>query len=158
VQGGGAIVTATVTTGSACSWTARSSVDWIIAGTPDSGGPGQATFTVKPNLSPARTGTVTVAGRTITINQESLCNWFFAPGSHDLPASGGNGNVLVLVTGGACSWTAVSSVPWIQITAGGSGTGGGLLQFVVAKNAGAARTGIIVIGGEDYPVRQAAGQ
>ena len=158
VQGQGATVTVTVTTGSACSWTSRSSVDWIIAGSPDSGGPGQATFTVKPNLSPARTGTVTIAGRTITIQQESLCNWFFAPGSHDLPASGGSGNVLVFVTGGACSWTAVPSVPWIQITAGGSGTGPGLLQFVVTKNTGPARAATIVIGGEDYPVRQAAGQ
>jgi hypothetical protein len=72
---------------------------------------------------------------------------------HELPASGGSGNVLVFVTG-ACSWTAVPNVPWIRITAGGSGVGGALLQFLVDANSGAARTGIIALGGEDYVVRQ----
>jgi hypothetical protein len=61
--------------------------------------------------------------------------------------------VLVFVSG-ACSWTAVPNVSWIQITAGGSGTGAGLLQFLVAANAGAARTGLIAIGGENYVVSQ----
>lgn len=156
VEGSGGNVTATVTTGSSCSWTASSSVDWMIPGSPSGTGAGQTIFTVKPNLSPPRTGNVSVASRSITVNQKSMCSWFFAPQSHDLPASGGTGNVLVFVTGGACSWTAVPNVPWIQITAGGSGTGGGLLQFIVLKNTGASRTGLIAIGGENYVVRQAA--
>jgi hypothetical protein len=153
VPGNGGNVVVSVTTGAACGWTASSSVDWITV--PDGGaGSGQATFSVKPNASAPRTGGLTIAGRTVTINQASQCRWFFAPQSHDLPASGGNGNVLVIVTG-ACTWTAVPNVPWIQITAGGSGTGGGLLQFVVPSNQGASRTGFIVIGGENYVVHQA---
>ena len=153
VGGGGDTVVVSVTTGPGCSWTATSTVDWITVSTGVGDVP-QATLTVKPNASPARIGTVTVAGHTVTINQASLCRWTFAPPSHELPASGGSGNVLVFVTG-ACSWTAVPNVPWIQVTAGGSNTGGGLLQFIAAANTGASRTGTIAIGGENYVVHQA---
>jgi hypothetical protein len=121
---------------------------------PSSGvGSGPATFTVTPNASAPRTGGATIAGRPFTVSQESLCKWAFAPPSHELPSAGGSGNVLVFVTG-ACSWTAVPNVPWIQITAGGSATGGALLQFLVPANPGAARTGLIAIGGENYVVHQ----
>jgi len=154
VDGNGGAVVVTVATGGGCPWTASSSVDWITVSPPSTGDVAQVTLTVKANPSPARTGTVTVAGRTVTITQASLCRWLFAPPSHEFPASGGNGNVLVFVVGGTCSWTAVPNVSWIQITAGGSGVGGGLLQFVVPLNSGPARTGIIVIGDENYVVRQ----
>jgi Putative binding domain, N-terminal/Viral BACON domain len=153
VPGEGGNVVASVTTGAGCSWSATSSVDWITVAYPGDGGTGQVRLTIKPNASPPRTGTVTIAGRTVTVNQASLCTWSFSPPSHDFPPSGGNGNVLVLVSG-ACSWTAVPNVPWIQITAGGSGTGPGLLQFVVPRNSGASRTGTIVVGGQNYVVRQ----
>ncbi len=153
VGGGGGNVVVSVITGPGCAWTASSTSDWISV-TSSEGDVAQATLTVKPNASPPRTGTVTIAGRTVTINQASLCLWSFAPPSHDLPASGGTGNVLVFVTG-ACSWTAVPNVSWIQITAGGSNTGGGLLQFIVSANTSASRTGTIAVGGENYIVRQA---
>ena len=154
VSGNGGAVVVTVSTAVGCPWNASSSVDWITVSSPTSGDVMQVTLTVKANASPSRTGTVTVAGRPVTITQPSLCRWLFAPPSHDLPASGGNGNVLVLVVGGACSWTAVPNVSWIQITAGGSGVGGGLLQFVVPVNSGPPRTGTIAIGDENYVVRQ----
>lgn len=154
VAGDGGNLVVSVTTAAGCSWTASSSVDWITVTTASGLGAGNATFTVKSNASPPRSATVTVAGRSLTVNQASLCRWFFAPESHDFPATGGNGNVLVFVTG-ACSWTALPNVSWIQITAGGSGVGNGLLQFVVPVNSGASRTGLIAIGGENYVVRQA---
>ena len=153
IGGPGGPIVASVTTGAACGWTASSAVDWITV-TPASGaGAGQTTLTVAPDAAAPRTGTVAVAGRTITVSQASLCTWAFAPTSHELPAAGGSGNVLVFVSG-ACSWTAVPNVSWIQITAGGSATGGGLLQFVVPANPGAGRTGLIAIGGENYVVHQ----
>jgi hypothetical protein len=62
--------------------------------------------------------------------------------------------VLVLVTG-FCTWTATSTVDWIRITAGESGSGNGLLQFTVPPNTGPARNGVIVIAGQNYVVRQA---
>ena len=104
--GGGA---ATVTTADACPWTAASSADWIAVTTGSGTGPGQVPFTAAPNLSPARTGRLTIAGQPVTVNQPSTCTWVLTPPSTVLSASGGNGNVLVIVTG-ACTWTATSDV------------------------------------------------
>jgi len=154
VNGEGGTVVVTITTGAGCPWSTSSSVDWITISSPSVGDVTQVTLTVMPNASAARTGSVTIAGQTVTITQPSLCRWLFAPPSHEFPASGGNGNVLVFVVGGACSWTAVPNVSWIQITAGGTATGGGLLQFVVPANSGPPRTGLIAIGDENYVVRQ----
>ncbi len=153
INGNGGTVGTSVTSSPGCAWTAGSSVDWITVVTPSGSGSGQASFAIAPNPSPPRTGTAVVAGRTLTINQASQCRWSFAPPSHELPASGGTGNVLVFVTG-ACSWTAVANVPWIHITAGGSGVGPALLQFLVDANTGGARTGVITLGGEDYLVHE----
>lgn len=150
-DGGG--VSASVTTGPACPWTVTSAADWITIGTPSGAGAGQASFTVKPNLSPQRSGTVTIAGRPFTVNQASQCSWVMLPPFHEFGEAGGNGNVLVIVTG-PCSWTAVSNVSWIQITAGSSGVGNGLLQFVVPRNTGGERSGTITVGGQNYVVRQ----
>ncbi len=150
-DGGG--VSASVTTGSACPWTVTTASDWITVGTPSGTGTGQASFSVKPNLSPQRSGTVTIAGRPFTVTQASQCSWLLLPPFHEFGEAGGNGNVLVIVTG-PCSWTAVSNASWIQVTAGSSGVGNGLLQFVVPRNTGAARTGTITVAGQNYVVRQ----
>jgi hypothetical protein len=89
----------------------------------------------------------------LTVNQGSLCEWVFTPPSHSFDASGGNGNILVIVTG-ACTWTATSDVDWITITTGASGLGNGLVQFVAAANNGPARTGTLTIAGRRYQVTE----
>jgi hypothetical protein len=66
---------------------------------------------------------------------------------------GGNGAVLVIVTGG-CTWTAASTVDWITMTSGTSGSGDGVVQFTVAPNPGQSRTGIVAIAGQSYTVTQ----
>ena len=150
--GAGAV---TVTTGDACPWSATSSADWITLSTASGTGPGQVPFTAAVNLSPSRSGQLTVAGQPLTINQPSTCTWVLTPPSTVLSASGGNGNVLVIVSG-ACTWTAVSDVDWITITGGASGAGNGLLQFVAAPGSGAARTGSVTIAGQRYEVNELA--
>jgi len=62
--------------------------------------------------------------------------------------------VLVILNGG-CTWTATTTMDWIQLTAGSSGTGNGLVQFLVGPNGGPARTGALTIAGQQYLVRQA---
>jgi hypothetical protein len=153
VGGTGGPVVASVTAGAGCAWNASSNVDWITVAPTSGVGTGQLTLIVTPDAAAPRTGSVIIAGRTVSVSQASLCTWAFAPPSHELPASGGTGNVLVFVTG-ACSWTAVPNVSWIRITAGGSATGPALLQFLIDANPGADRTGLIAIGGENYVVHQ----
>lgn len=156
ISGSGGTATAPVSTAAGCTWSASSGVNWITMATASGSGPGPATFTVTPNLSPARSGTLTIAGRSHAIDQSSQCTWSFVPPSHEMPAIGGIGTVLVFVSG-PCTWTATSTVDWIRIIAG-SGTGGGLAQFSVSPNGGPARTGVVVIGGERYQVTQHAGR
>ncbi|HEY7502153.1 MAG TPA: BACON domain-containing carbohydrate-binding protein [Vicinamibacterales bacterium] len=153
VAGAGGAGTASVTTGAGCTWNAASNAEWIALGARSGVGPGQVAFTVSPNNGPARTGTFSLAGSTFTINQASPCTWTFIPPLHRFDANGGNGAILVIVTG-PCAWTATTDAGWITITAGATGTGNGLVQFVVAPNAGAARTGWLAIGGALYEVSQ----
>jgi hypothetical protein len=59
-----------VTAPAGCAWTARTETSWIsvISGANGTGG-GNVTWMVDANSGPARTGTLTVAGRTVTLNQ-----------------------------------------------------------------------------------------
>jgi C1A family cysteine protease len=61
-----------VTTQSECSWTATSNVPWIIVTSGSSGmGTGAVEYSVEVNTGSSRTGTMTVAGRTFTVNQSA---------------------------------------------------------------------------------------
>ena len=153
VSGFGGSSTAGVATASGCSWTATSGADWITLASSSGTGPGQVSFSVAPNVTPPRTGTLTVAGQIVTVNQASQCTWQFAPPYQEFDAGGGSGAILVLVSG-ACSWNAVSTTDWIGITSGSSGVSNGLVQFTVAPNTGSARVGIISIANQSYQVRQ----
>jgi hypothetical protein len=153
VPGAGGSGAVSVATGAGCTWAARSAADWITLSSTSGTGAGQAAFTVAANASPPRSGTLTIAGQTFTVTQASLCAWSFSPPFQEFDASGGFGTTLIFVTG-ACTWTAVSSVDWIQIVVGSSGVGEGMMQFPVAANPGPERTGIIVVGGVNYLVHQ----
>jgi hypothetical protein len=148
----GQAASASVATGTGCVWSAATDAGWISFPQPSGSGAAQVPFTVAANNGPPRSASLAIAGRIVVVNQASPCSWAFAPPNHQFDASGGAGNVLVFVIGG-CSWNAVSTVDWITMTAGMDGTGP-LLQFVVAPNGGAARVGIIKVGGADYQVFQ----
>jgi hypothetical protein len=64
--------TITVTAGSGCSWTATANADWLEIRSGSSGsGNGTVSFRAKKNeTGAARTGTLTIAGQTVTIMQE----------------------------------------------------------------------------------------
>jgi trimeric autotransporter adhesin len=145
--GGGAVG---LKTAAGCAWSAASAAAWLTVSPASGAGAAQVQLTAALNngLS-SRSTTVTIAGRTTTVNQGSPCTWHFAPERHDLGATGGGGTVLVNVNGG-CTWTAESTAPWITITPSAAG----MVQFQVAPNAGPARTGIVTIGGVPYTVNQ----
>ncbi|HLH17156.1 MAG TPA: protease pro-enzyme activation domain-containing protein [Bryobacteraceae bacterium] len=77
-----------------------------------------------------------------------------SPASAGAPAAGGSFSITVTATDG-CSWTAVSNVPWVTITAGASGSGKGTVNYTVAPSpAGTSRTGAIVVAGQTFTVTQ----
>jgi hypothetical protein len=68
---GGAGTPVGVTAGTGCSWTATSNDSWITVTSGASGsGNGTVRFTVDRNTGKKRTGTMTIAGRTFTVDQD----------------------------------------------------------------------------------------
>jgi hypothetical protein len=153
VSGAGGTGVVTIATAAGCAWTAAGGADWISLSAAGGTGPGQFGFSVAPNQGPPRSATFVLAGQTFTVRQASPCTWTFVPPSHAFDANGGNGAILVIVTG-ICTWSAVSNASWLTVTSSASGTGSGLVQFVAAPNTGPARTGTLTIGAERYEVVQ----
>ena len=147
----------TVTTDAGCTWAAVSNSDWITLTDPISGsGSGSVLFAAKSNNGPARTGTISVADQTFTVNQLSGCAYSISPLGSNVPSGGGSGS-FTLSTPAGCVWAAVSDVPWITVTGGSSGTGNANISFTVLATTGTTRTGTITIGGQIFSINQASG-
>ena len=153
---GGAGTTVTVTTSAGCEWTAVSNAGWltITSGTPDNGS-GSVNFTIAANTGAQRTGTLTIAGRTFTVTQAQACAYTITPQSQSIGASGGAGTTVAVTTPAGCGWTAVSNAGWLTITSGTPGNGNGSVNFTIAANTGAQRTGTLTIAGQTFTVTQA---
>jgi hypothetical protein len=149
--GGGARVE--IAAAPSCAWTAVSNAGWIGV-TGSAGGNGTFDLSVAANTGPARSGTVTVAARTVTVMQESGCTFSLSATSVTMPGSGGVGTVSVSTAGG-CPWSAVSGAAWITITDGASGSGSGNVQFAVEPNGtGAPRSGTLTIANLAFAINQ----
>jgi hypothetical protein len=143
-----------VSTGGGCAWTVASSVPWItFAGAGSRTGSGDVQYQVAAT-SGSRTGTMTIAGRTFTVNQGAACSYTLSAPGQTMPAGGGSGTV-VLTTGAECPWSAASTVPWLTITSPASGAGTATIGFTAAAQSGIARTGTLTIGGQTFTVMQA---
>jgi len=152
--------TVTIISGTQCSWGAVSTASWITVATGASGvGIGSAMFVIEANpTSTARTGTVSVAGQTISITQEAAsCSYSITPTSFSIGATS-TIRTLSVVAGTQCSWTATSAVPWITITDGGSGSGIGSVSFSIEANTGSGtRTTTLAVAGQSVTVVQTGG-
>ena len=87
VTGGSTVVNIQADTG--CSWAAASNVAWLaVSGVGVGTGNGSVTITVSANTGAARSGTVTIAGRTFTVNQAGSCAASLNPSSATVAAAG----------------------------------------------------------------------
>ena len=149
----------TVTSTSGCAWTAVSGAAWITVSSGASGsgnGPVALSFAANPNTA-SRTGTVTIAGQTVTVTQAATpCNYTLSATSLSTANTAGSGSVTVSSTSG-CAWTAVSGAAWITVSGGASGSGNGPVALSFASNPSTAtRTGTVTIAGQTVTVTQAA--
>ena len=82
VDAAGEAGSVTVTTTAGCQWSAASNDSWILVTSGSSGtGSGSADYTVLTNESPSqRSGSVTIAGHTFTVNQGGDVNVVFGDG------------------------------------------------------------------------------
>jgi hypothetical protein len=157
-----------VTAAGGCSWTASSQADWIGITSGSSGsGNGTVQFTIaqNPGTSP-RTGTLTIAGQTVTVVQAAppppapapapQCAFTLSTTTDSVGASAATRQLQVTASAAGCAWTATSQADWIAITRGASGTGSDQVRFTVAANPSQTpRTGTLTIAGQTVTVTQA---
>jgi len=63
-----------------CTWTTTINAEWItITGGGYGTGSGTVSYTAAANNGPARTGTITIAGKTFTVNQANGCTFSLNP-------------------------------------------------------------------------------
>lgn len=153
-----ATILVNVTTQAGCSWTSTTNVSWIsITGNASGTGNGQVTVNVLQNTGPARTGTITIAGQTITVNQgadQSNCTYSLTPNEATISAAGGSASFTINTQTG-CDWRAISNnESWLRHT---QPTGNGTYQLIytVDPNTGPARQGTISVSGQTFTVNQA---
>src|SRR5205823_8833415 len=121
-------------------------------------GDASVAFTVAPNGGGDRSGTMTVAGRTMTVNQTAAapsCTFSISPSSASVPPEGGSVTTAVTASGSSCPWAATATTNvagWLSVTAGASGTGNGSVAVTATPNSGTARSGTVTIGGQALTV------
>jgi hypothetical protein len=114
-------------------------------------------YSVAANTGTAgRSGTITAAGLTYTINQAGgACSYSVSPTSLTVGALAGNYTLQVTTTAG-CAWTAVSNSSTLNVTAGASGSGSGVVTYSVAPNTSSARSGTLTVAGKTINIMQLA--
>jgi len=151
-EGGSSYVN--VNAGNGCTWTSVSNVPWVTITSSTNCCYGYVNYTVAANAGATRSGTMTIAGQTFTVNQTG-CDFTLDRDHQSFAGGGGNGTVNVTANLGSCAWTATTSSPFITITSGASGTGNGSVQYSVAANASAgSRSDGITIAGQTFTVYQ----
>jgi hypothetical protein len=96
-------------------------------------------------------------GRLIATEEPAgpICTYSIFPQSQGFTSSGGTGGVSV-TAGAGCGWTAGSNASFLTITSGSSGSGNGTVNYSVASNSGAFRSGTLTIAGLTFTVNQDA--
>jgi hypothetical protein len=145
-----------------CAWTATTATSWLSISSGASGtGNGTTTYAFTANTATsARSGTLTVAGQTVSVTQAAAppsCTFTASPTSASVSASAGTGQVTVTASAPTCPWTASTATSWLSISAGASGTGNGTTSFAFAANSStSSRTGTLTVAGTTINVTQAA--
>ncbi len=150
-EGGNSSVT--ITTQTSCPWTATSNAGFITGVNPtNSNSSGTVSFNVSVNNGAPRTGTLTIAGQTVTVNQTSNCTYSISPQTVNLSGAS-QFSTVNLTTQAGCDWTGASNSPFINSVTP-SGVGSSVINFAVTANDGAPRMGTFTVGGQTVTVNQ----
>lgn len=140
-----------------CTWNATSGANWINVAPASGSGNGSITLSVGVNSGPARTGTVTVASQTVSIEQRATapCTYAIKPTSYN--AGKGPDTINVNVTAGTgCAWTTRSDAAWVTIESGG-GSGNGTVRLSIPPNPSAERSTVLTIADQPFNLHQDGG-
>jgi hypothetical protein len=126
-----------VITNAGCQWSATESSYFINITSGSSGnGSGYVYYQVDSNTgASSRTATITVAGKSFYISQESPpeCTYSVSPTNKSFNYYADTGSITVS-SPNHCNWRASSNKSWLQITSGSSGSGNGTVQYKLSEN------------------------
>lgn len=147
-----------ISTDSRCAWTAASDSAWVSITSAASGsGNGAIDIRIGANDTEApRTGTLTVAGRAVTVREQGAapCSFELAPASAAFNKDSATGRFSV-VAPAHCTWTVASEASWLTIEGGAAGHGDGNVAYAVARNRDTTdRVGTLTVGGRAFTVTQ----
>lgn len=89
----------------------------------------------------------------VTFTVAPGCSYGVNPGGEAFSAAGGSGTISV-TAGTGCAWTISNSLNWATFGSAISGSGNGAVNFQVAANTGAARSGSLGVGGLAFALEQ----
>ena len=144
----------TVTAGSGCPWTIKSTKSWPTSFSPASGsGSGTVSYTV-PAASVSDTATIYInesQGTQLVVTQSNsappACSYSVSAVPLSFSSQGGPGTFTVTASGTGCAgWGLSSDSSWLTFTSGSTGTGSGSAMFSVSANTSTSqRTGVITL-------------
>lgn len=144
-----------VTVAANTQWTASKSANWItITSSASSAGSARVSFNVTANPSTeTRSGTLTLAGKTVTVTQSGLWSQLSYDGTVFSETSD-SGWINVQVEGNG-TWTASSDASWLTLL-DDQGAGSGSVMFVVDdfNTTVASRTATVTIAGKTVTITQ----
>lgn len=144
-----------------CQWLAGGAASWISTLGPNFGyGNGSVTIRIAPNSTPfARSGAITVASVSVPVVQAGVpppanCQYDVSPLQLAFSPYASK-QVSKVTTHVACPWSAISSQPWLSISAA-NGIGTANLELAVeANNSILPRHATVSVGGLSIAVEQA---
>ena len=139
---------------SACAWGASTSTPWIALPPPSNSVTQPFTVAANPDTNP-RNGTITIAGKDITVTQNGACTYSLTPPSKIFSEAGGSVSVGVTAPAG-CPWSALSNTAWVSINGATSGSGSGSVTLQADSNPGGLRSGTVTIAGKTFAVSQSS--
>ena len=161
-----------ITASTTCSWSVVSNSPILTLGRIRTGaGDGEVLVNLAPNPGDLRSGSVSLQFATLPFTRDFfmvqkgclsvLSRTDFGqvfPGyerRHAVDAGGGRRYLKVNPGSSVCSWPATANVPWINTTAGGFGSGPGLVGYSVEPNtSGEPREGTITVGYMQFTIKQ----
>ena len=146
-----------VTATNGCTWNVTNPATWVtVAEGREGSGNGTVRLQLDANSGATRTAQLTIAGQAFDLRQFG-CTTTIKPTWYD--AGRGPDDIRITVTADSgCTWTASSSVSWVTVAEGASGTGNGEVRLLVQANSGAARSVTLTIAGQPFALRQAGSQ
>ena len=146
---------------SACPWSASSNSPWLSVSNGNGTGNASIMYSVQANSGSARSGILTIAGQTFTVNQSGTatttnnCTISLSIVRKLMTASTSAKTVMVSAPAG-CGWTAQSSDPsWLTVSPA-SGSGNAAVGFTAAaNNAPTTRSATLTINNQSVAITQA---